>query len=134
MLTIDHEKICFIIIKAREFDVKVAPDDPDSGSNAPDDGGIDILEDFSDDPTYQELRSALETLNDDDKVEMLALLFVGRGDFTTDEWNAAMAEARDVVDAHFVDYLIGIPMLGDYLEEGFTAFGHSCADVEMGRL
>ena len=95
---------------------------------------INILEDFADDPTYQELRSALESLNEDERAELLALTFVGRGDFTKDEWSEAMAEARDVMDAHVVDYLIGIPLLGDYVEEGFAAFGHSCEDVELGRL
>ena len=134
MLTINHESVCYIIIKAREFDVKVDPDDPNSGSNASDDRGVDILEDFADDPTYQELRSALESLNEDERAELLALTFVGRGDFTKDEWSEAMAEARDVMDAHVVDYLIGIPLLGDYVEEGFAAFGHSCEDVELGRL
>ena len=59
MLTINHESVCYIIIKAREFDVKVDPDDPNSGSNASDDRGVDILEDFADDPTYDERYSAL---------------------------------------------------------------------------
>jgi hypothetical protein len=134
MLTINHEAVCFIIIKAREFDVKVDPDDPDSGSNATDDGAVDILEDFADDPTYQELRTAIEGLNEDERAELLALTFIGRGDFTKEEWKEAMAEARDVMDAHVVDYLTGIPLLGDYIEEGFAAFGHSCEDVELGRL
>ncbi len=134
MLTINPETVCYIIIKAREFDVKVDPDDPDSGSNAADDGGVDILEDFADDPTYQELRAALDALNEDERAELLALTFIGRGDFTSDEWSEALAEARDVMDAQVVDYLIGIPMLGDYLEEGFTALGFSCEDVEIGRL
>jgi hypothetical protein len=134
MLTINHETVCYIIIKAREFDVKVDPDDPDSGSNAADDRAVDVLEDFADDPTYQELRAALEALNEDERAELLALTFVGRGDFTKEEWNEAMAEARDVMDANVVDYFVGIPLLGDYVEEGFAAFGHSCEDVELGRL
>lgn len=134
MLTINPETVCYIIIKAREFDVKVDPDDPDSGSNAADDGSVDILEDFVDDPTYQELRAALEALNEDERAELLALTFIGRGDFTSEEWADALAEARDVVDNQFIDYLLGSPMLGDYLEEGFTALGFSCEDVEIGRL
>jgi hypothetical protein len=134
MLTINHETVCYIIIKARAFDVKVDPDDPDSGSNATDDGAVAVLEDFADDPTYQELRAALEGLNEDERAEMLALTFIGRGDFTKDEWEDALAEAREVMDANVIDYLIGIPLLGDYIEEGFTAFGFTCEDVEMGRL
>jgi hypothetical protein len=134
MLTIDHEKVCFIIIKARAFDVKVEPGDPDHGSNPADDGGVEILEDADDDPTYAELRAALESLNVDELQELLALVLIGRGDFTAADWADALAEAEDEIDEHTLDSLVGIPALGDYLEEGFTALGHSCQDVELGRL
>src|SRR5215471_15391021 len=43
-LTISPETVCYIIVKAREFDVKVDPTDPDSGSNPGDDNEVDILE------------------------------------------------------------------------------------------
>jgi hypothetical protein len=33
-----------------------------------------------------------------------------------------------------VRYLIGIPLLGDYLEDGLNEFGLSCTDFEAGRL
>ena len=36
-LTISSESVCFIIVKAREFDVQDVVTDPDSGSNATDD-------------------------------------------------------------------------------------------------
>lgn len=134
MLTVDHEKVCFIIIKAREFDAKVEPGDADAASNPADDGGVDILEDFADDPTYLELRAALESLNLDELQEILALTLVGRGDFTAEEWEDALAEAEDSMDEHTIDTLVSTPGLGDYLEEGFTALGHSCEDVELGRL
>ena len=42
-LTISAEKVAFLIEKAREFDVKEAVTDPDSGSNAADDEMIDVL-------------------------------------------------------------------------------------------
>ena len=35
--TISTEKVCFIIVKAREFDVKDTVTEPDPGSNAADD-------------------------------------------------------------------------------------------------
>ena len=44
-LTISPEKVGFLIEKARQFDVKEAASDPDSGSNASDDDMIDVLED-----------------------------------------------------------------------------------------
>src|SRR4029077_6706399 len=44
-LAISAEKLAFLIEKAREFDVKEAESDPDSGSNPADDDNIDVLED-----------------------------------------------------------------------------------------
>ena len=43
-LNIDPGKVCFIILKAREFDAKVDPVEPDPGSNAADDGERAVLE------------------------------------------------------------------------------------------
>ena len=43
-LTISSESVCFIIVKAREFDVQDVVTDPDSGSNAADDKMVVVLE------------------------------------------------------------------------------------------
>jgi hypothetical protein len=133
-LTISPEKVCYIIIKAREFDVKVEPDDPDSGSNPSDDRGVDVLEDLADDPTYEELRSVLTALNEDETLDLVALTWVGRGDYTEADWREARDQARDIPLSDRPRYLMGTPLLGDYLEEGLSAFGHSCEDFEIGRM
>ena len=133
-ISIDPEQVCFIIVKARELDAKVAPDDPDSGSNAADDHEIDVLEDFADDPTLQELTEAVEALNADQHAELLAMLWLGRGDYGVEDWDEALAEAQNTVSRSFANYLVGTPLLGDYLEEGYTALGYSCEEYEIGRL
>ncbi len=92
-ISIDPEQVCFIIVKAKELDAKVEPDDPDSGSNAADDREIDILEDFADDPTLQELTEAIEALNADQHAELLAMLWLGRGDWQVEDWDEALTEA-----------------------------------------
>ena len=63
-LQISGEKLFYIIVKAREFDAKVPPVEPHSGSNATDDGEGEILEDFADDPTAEELKSAIDQLSE----------------------------------------------------------------------
>src|SRR5690606_15555991 len=63
-LTVNPEAVVFIIEKAREFDAKVEPDDPESGSNPSDDKAIDVLEDLADDPTLEELKGAIDGLNE----------------------------------------------------------------------
>jgi hypothetical protein len=131
-LTISAEKAFYIIVKAREFDEKVAPADPESGSNPTDDRDVDVLESDADDPTSQELEGALATLNIDEQLDLLALTWLGRGDFTSFE--QARREAEDVRDKHIPSYLIGTPKLGDYLEEGLAQLGYSLEEFELNRL
>jgi hypothetical protein len=133
-LTVRPETVCFVIVKAREFGVKVEPDDPDSGSNPSDDKEIDVLEDYVDDPTFEELSSALEALNDDESLDLVALTWIGRGDYTLDDWAEARDQATEIPPKERPRYLIGTPLLGDYLEEGLSELGYSCDDVEIERL
>ena len=128
-LRISAEKVCYIVVKAREFDVKVAPEWLGDGSNLTDDGMTRILEDYRDDPTLAELRSYLKSLDDDELEDLIALTWVGRGDYTIDEWEDLMSEVRDLrASQNTVRYLIGIPLVGDYLEDGLNEFGLSCTD------
>jgi hypothetical protein len=128
-LRISTEKVCYVVVKAREFDVKVAPEWLDDGSNPTDDGMMRILEDYADDPTLAELRSYLRAMDDDELEDLVALTWIGRGDYTIDEWEDLMSEVRDVrASQNTVRYLIGIPLLGDYLEDGLNEFGLSCTE------
>jgi Protein of unknown function (DUF3775) len=128
-LRISTEKVCYVVIKAREFDVKVAPEWLDDGSNPTDDGMMRILEDYADDPTLAELRSYLRAMDDDELEDLVALTWIGRGDYTIEEWEDLMSEVRDLrASQNTVRYLIGIPLLGDYLEDGLNEFGLSCTD------
>lgn len=134
MLTISLEKVAYIIAKAREFDAEVPPEGLETGSNAADDGERGVLEDTPDNPTEEELRGAIEALNDPERIELLALLWLGRGDYTKEEWRTALLEARHAHDRNEADYLIGTPLLGDYLEEGLAQLGLSIEDYEIDRM
>jgi hypothetical protein len=125
-LTVSPEKVGYIIVKAREYDAKVEPDDPDSGSNAADDLEADVLEDFTDDDaTLEELSAAIDALNEDELIDLIALAWVGRGDFGREEWAEARALADQRHRRHSATYLVGMPSLGDYLEEGLAVLGIS---------
>jgi hypothetical protein len=82
-LTISPEKVCFVIIKAREFDAKDEVTEADPGSNP------------------------------------------------TDDFEAEVARAHNERTA---EYLLGTPLLGDFLEEGLSKLGYSCEDFEVNRL
>ena len=129
-LNISSEKVCYIILKAREFDAKVDPVEPDPGSNPTDEGEREILEDYADDPTLAELGAAIDSLNDDEVVDVIALAWLGRGDFGRSEWAEARRLAWERHRRHSAAYLTGMPALGDYLEEGLAQLGYSCDDYE----
>jgi hypothetical protein len=133
-LRISPEKVCFVVVKARELDVKAAPEWMDDGSNPSDDRMTQILEDYADDPTYEELKSYLQALNVDEVEDLLALTWLGRGDYALIDWEDLTVEVEDVRDRNTVDYLLGTPLLADYLENGLAEFGLSCAEFELGRM
>ncbi|HLB06936.1 MAG TPA: DUF3775 domain-containing protein [Alphaproteobacteria bacterium] len=128
------EKACFIMLKAREFDAKVEAVEEQPGSNPTDEASREILEDFEGDLTYQELVDAIEGLNEDERAELIALVWVGRGSFAKDDWDQAIEEARGVAAESVARYLTRIPLLSDYLEQGLAEFDASCAEVELSRL
>ena len=122
-LTISPEKVAFLIEKAREFDVKDAASDPDSGSNAADDDMIDVLEDNGQDPVVREISGFIAAMSEDEQADLVALMRLGRGDGDLAEWDDLRREAADQRDRSTARYLLGEPMLGDLLAEGLDAFG-----------
>ena len=125
MLGINPDKVSHIIFRARMFDAKVEDSDPDSGSDGADDGMVDVLEDRPDDATYQELVEYIRSLDEEEQVNLVALAWIGRGTYDVSEWEEALAEARHAHNARTAEYLTGLPLLGDYLDEGLSALGES---------
>ncbi len=127
-LNLPLDKVSFIILKAREYDVKEEGADPDTGSNPIDDGQTDVLTDAGDDPVREELLGAIRGLNDDERVRLVALAWLGRGTYDLDEWKEAIATARSEHSRRAAEYLLGLPLLGDYLEDGLAMFDEGIVD------
>ncbi|MCA6124800.1 DUF3775 domain-containing protein [Bradyrhizobium sp. WSM 1704] len=122
-LMISAEKVGFLIEKAREFDVKEGLVDPASGSNGADDDMIDVLEDDGVDPVAREITGFIDALSEDEQVDLVALMRLGRGDGTIEEWTDLRREAARGRTSRVASYLLGEPMLGDLLAEGLDEFG-----------
>jgi hypothetical protein len=127
-LSISSDAAFYILMKAREFDEKTPTVDPDSGSNPIDDGARDVLEDERGDAIEEELDSAVKALNDDAQLDLIALIWIGRGDFSPAEWNEAREAARDIGRARLPRYIRGIPLVSDYLDDALAQFGFSLED------
>ena len=127
-LGISLDKLTYIIELAREYDVKEDDSDPNSGSNPVDDFDADILEDQPGDPTADELADAIRGLNEDEQIRLVALAWLGRGTYDIDEWSDAVRTARDEHNPRTAEYLMGLPLLGDYLADGLALFGEGIVD------
>jgi hypothetical protein len=126
-LAISADKVGFLIEKTREFDVKEPDSDPDSGSNAADDNMVGVLEDKADDPVVREITGFIAAMSEDEQIDLVALMRLGRGDGTIDDWAELRREAADGHNGRTARYLLGEPLVSDYLAEGLAAFGLSWA-------
>jgi hypothetical protein len=127
-LAISAEKVRFLIEKMREFDVKEGASDPDSGSNASDDNMIDVLADNGDDPVAREITGFINAMSEDEQIDLVALMRLGRGDGGIEEWDDLRREAADGRNNRTAAYLLGEPLVSDYLAEGLDAFGETWTD------
>jgi hypothetical protein len=130
---INPDKVCFVIFKARELEAEDEGLEPDA-SNAIDDGFVSALTDEAYAAVRQEAADFIEALDDDEKAELVALTWLGRGDYSISEWRIAVAEARERREMETSTYLLGLPMLSDYLENGLAEFDLSCRDFAASRL
>lgn len=126
MIHIHLETLCFLIAKAREFLTKedvVIPETPGSPS---DDWALQILADHCDDASLREIQDTLNDFNGRQRAELIALMWLGRGDYEIDEWEMAVDEALGDLSVRAAEYLLSHPTLPDYLEEGLIAHGYYC--------
>ena len=133
-LTISSESVCYLVVKAREYDVQDVVTEPDPASNASDDRMMSVLEAHADDPTRREIVAFIRALNEEEQVDLVALFWLGRGDGTIDEWQGLREQAREQHNDRTASYLLGEPLLSDHLEEGLSQFGQSCTEFEIDRL
>lgn len=121
------DKVTEIILRLRAVEVKEGATDPDSGSNPIDDGATDVLVGGTDDATEQEVRSVIAGLNEDERADLGALLYIGRGDYEAAEWGEAVrfAKEREAAGDTVMRELLGTPDAGPLLEEGLDALGIS---------
>lgn len=124
MLDISNEKLSLIIALAREYDEGLPDNDDDEDDVHIDDVlDDDVIEDHGYDLAYQELKASLISLDSDEQAAVVALVWIGRGTYDPDEIEEALQEAAELDSARVPDYLIGTPLLPEYLEEGMTRLG-----------
>jgi len=126
MLDVNPDTVCRLIALAKEFHAQEAVSLPEESSNPTDDLTSSVLAAYSDDATLGEFRSIVADLEPDQQQQVVGLLWLGRGDYEFDEWQAALEYAADAWNERTADYLISHPLLADYLTEGLEKHDYRC--------
>ena len=126
MLKINPDTVCRLIDLAHEFhgqEAVVIPEVPDSPSG---DWAVQMLADHAGDTTLEEFKSILDDLDPEQQQQVVALLWLGRGDYSLEEWDDALQEAADQWNETTAEYLIAHPLLADFLDEGLHIHDLEC--------
>ncbi len=117
-LTLNPQFLQSLIFKLRAVMAQEDEVSPDSGSNPSDDERSATLQDTADNLTRAEVTAQIEDLEPDQQAELVALMWIGRGDLEPEEWDEALELAADRADASTANYLLTHPHVADYLDEG----------------
>ena len=129
-LRISVEKVCALIEAARELAGKVPSTAGDRTTTGDDSklATIDEPEGIGEDQDARRSQTVefIAGLNVEEQADLLALIWLGRGDYDIEEWDEALTEAEARIAARDPDYMIGDAALPEYLGDGIEAFGLSC--------
>jgi hypothetical protein len=130
MLNLNPETVCFILSKARQFQAKEEVVITEVPYSASDDWARQILANHIEDTCVREVKATVRDLEPDQQAELVALMWLGRGDYALDEWTLAKDDAAeallDITDPGA--YLLAHPLVADYLLEGLDQLGIGCED------
>lgn len=126
LLDISIETVCRLIDLAREFHAQEEVVIPEEPGNPGDDWARQVLAAHIGDVTFQEFRADVRDLEPDQQHQLVALLWLGRGDYSLDEWNEAVTYAAETASPTTAEYLIAHPLLADYLTDGLAQHGYGC--------
>ncbi|MEQ8859147.1 MAG: DUF3775 domain-containing protein [Pseudomonadales bacterium] len=125
MIDLNPDTVRFIIDKAREFQASDSVNLPQPPVSLEiDEWGERALAEHTEDFTYLELASNIEDLEPDQQICLVALMWLGRGDFSIEDWDQALQRAREEYNARTAQYLIATPLVADYLEEALSLHGY----------
>ncbi|MEX2353351.1 MAG: DUF3775 domain-containing protein [Gammaproteobacteria bacterium] len=125
-LDLNSETVCRLIALAREFHAQEEVVIPEEPGNPGDDWARQVLASHGDDATFQEFKSIVLDLEPDQQYQLVVLMWLGRGDYSMDEWPEAIEYAAENSSPATAQYLIAHPMVAEYLTDGLQIFGLDC--------
>lgn len=125
MLAINPQDVWDIIDLARAFHASENVPGPDDALEPGGEWAPMLPTDQESDPGAQVLHEGIQSLEREQQVTLVALMWLGRGDFSATEWGEALDSAQRNWTDHTADYLMGTPLVADYLEGGLSELGYS---------
>lgn len=121
---IDPDYLESLMVKVRAIGGRepgIAGDD--YGSNPSDEDAGNVLEDLPGDLSRAELLAELRGLSLRKRQQLLALMWLGRGDGEPEEWDELLAQAAEHDEGPIEEVLLDEPLLADYWAEGLEKLG-----------
>jgi len=128
MLHVRIETICFLIVKAHEFQSQEQVVLPELPEIPTEDWALETLADHTEDPCLNEVREMMGEMNERQRAEVIALMWVGRGDYDVEDWESAVEDALEAHSERAAEYLLAHPTVAEDLEEGLIQLGYSCEE------
>lgn len=129
-LAIPVDAACYIVRKLREYENMDLLVEHEDLPNPLERGNVDELtereNEYAFEPVRQELVTFIGDLSEDQKVDLVALMWLGRDNATAAEWPTIREEAAQAYNARTSDYLLGSPLASDFLEDGLAVLGYAC--------
>ena len=123
----------YIAVKMRASGEAEELDQDAHGGVIPGDDDIGLVDEHAHPHDSEDVSYAIEQLSVEAQQELIALAWLGRGDYTIDEWPQALRDARERWNKRTAAYLMGMSLLADYLEEGLAAMEYALESIELRR-
>lgn len=128
-LGLNPEKVCFVIVKAREWGAQTGLGAPTEASDPLDDQDARVLSDTRGGRPEDEIQSIVSRMTEPEQLNLFALALIGRGSHEIENWQDALRDARVAQEENtLLNRLFDMPLLADHLEEGLSQWGHTCRD------
>jgi len=120
-MNIAEKTVRELILRARGYDGKEQIDDFERDADTAETDAVETLPTGDHDTGREEIEDWITSLDEEAQAELVALYWIGRGDYEGRDFPEAVGEARDRRTGPTSDYLLGAPLMGDYIELGLDA-------------
>ncbi len=142
-MEIKPEAVSRVIFAARQLnvdeEVRESLSDEDDVTKEPEEVLDEALvgsvhQEHEKDPVWWDLKAFIDDMPADEQCELIALAWIGRGDGGKVDWEDMVRLASERRSDHTAEYLIGMPLLAEYLQSALDTFDISIEDFEENHI